>query len=386
MLVTVIDGAAVPKVIDFGVAKATGQALTEKTLFTGFAQLVGTPLYMSPEQAELSGVDVDTRSDIYSLGVLLYELLTGTTPFDSETLKHAAFDEMRRIIREEEPPRPSTRLSTLGDTLTTVSARRKADPRQLGHLDAGRARLDRDEGAGEGPPPSLRDGQRLRLGRDAVPDRPAGAGLPAVGAAIGCGSSCGETKDRWQRVWRWPRSWCWGRWARPSGSCGRCERNARRPRRRSEQTAAETKAKEEAAIAEAVIDFLQNDLLAQATPDKNARTKKVTVEEVLGRAAARIEGKFAQQPRIEAEIRQTIGQAYQRPGRFHGRAAAPGTRLGNRPPRPGGGAPRHAQIHEQPGAAVPDQGKFAQAEPLLVKALEVCAASWGRSTPIRSPP
>jgi tetratricopeptide (TPR) repeat protein/tRNA A-37 threonylcarbamoyl transferase component Bud32 len=132
VLVTVIDGVGVPKVIDFGVAKATGQALTEKTLFTGFHQFVGTPLYVSPEQAELSGVDVDTRSDIYSLGVLLYELLTGTTPFDSETLKRAAFDEMRRIIREEAPLRPSTRLSTLGDRLSTVSARRKADPRRLG--------------------------------------------------------------------------------------------------------------------------------------------------------------------------------------------------------------------------------------------------------------
>ena len=85
-------------------AKATGQKLTEKTLFTGFAQMIGTPLYMSPEQAEMSGLDVDTRSDIYSLGVLLYELLTGTTPFDSQRLKSAAFDEMRRIIREEEPP------------------------------------------------------------------------------------------------------------------------------------------------------------------------------------------------------------------------------------------------------------------------------------------
>ena len=116
----------------FGVAKATGQALTDKTVYTGFAQLIGTPLYMSPEQIELSGLDVDTRSDIHSLGVLLYELLTGTTPFDQETLRKAAFDEMRRIIREEEPPRPSTRISTLGQTLATVSSRRRSDPRRLG--------------------------------------------------------------------------------------------------------------------------------------------------------------------------------------------------------------------------------------------------------------
>jgi WD40 repeat protein/serine/threonine protein kinase len=131
VLVTAIDGVAVPKVIDFGVAKATGQALTEQTLFTGFHQFVGTPLYVSPEQADLVGGDVDTRSDIYSLGVLLYELLTGTTPFDSETLKTATFDEMRRIIREVEPPKPSTRLSELKEALPTISAQRQTEPAKL---------------------------------------------------------------------------------------------------------------------------------------------------------------------------------------------------------------------------------------------------------------
>jgi serine/threonine protein kinase/tetratricopeptide (TPR) repeat protein len=134
VLVTLHDGTPVVKVIDFGIAKATKQQLTAKTLFTGFAQMVGTPLYMSPEQAGLSGLDVDTRSDTYSLGVLLYELLTGTTPFDSARLQKVGYDEMRRIIREEEPPRPSTRISTLGQAATTVSTQRKSDPRRLSQL------------------------------------------------------------------------------------------------------------------------------------------------------------------------------------------------------------------------------------------------------------
>ena len=135
VLITLHDGVPVPKVIDFGVAKATGQQpLTDRTLFTQFAQMVGTPLYMSPEQAEMRGLDVDTRSDVYSLGVLLYELLTGTTPFDKERVKRVAHDEVRRIIREEEPPSPSTRISALGDKLATVSAHCKTDPKRLGQL------------------------------------------------------------------------------------------------------------------------------------------------------------------------------------------------------------------------------------------------------------
>jgi WD40 repeat protein len=134
VLVTLHDGTPVVKVIDFGIAKAIGHQLTDKTVYTRFAQLVGTPLYMSPEQAELSGLDIDTRTDIYALGVLLYELLTGTTPFDQERLRQAGYDEMRRIIREEEPARPSTRVSTLGPAAATVSAQRQSDPRRLSRL------------------------------------------------------------------------------------------------------------------------------------------------------------------------------------------------------------------------------------------------------------
>jgi tetratricopeptide (TPR) repeat protein/serine/threonine protein kinase len=162
VLVTFQDGVPLVKVIDFGIAKAMGQQLTDKTLFTNFAQLIGTPLYMSPEQAALSKIDVDTRSDIYSLGVLLYELLTSTTPFDKERFKEASYDEIRRIIREEEPPSPSTRISTHGRShlesaasdgpgsqsisqagptadpittyLATIAAQRKSDPKRLSQL------------------------------------------------------------------------------------------------------------------------------------------------------------------------------------------------------------------------------------------------------------
>jgi serine/threonine protein kinase/WD40 repeat protein len=134
VLVTLQDGTRLVKVIDFGIAKALGQQLTDKTLYTGFAQLIGSPLYMSPEQAAFSNVDVDTRSDIYSLGVLLYELMTGTTPLNKERFKEASYDEIRRIIREEEPPKPSTRISTLGQAALTVSSQRKSDPRQLSRL------------------------------------------------------------------------------------------------------------------------------------------------------------------------------------------------------------------------------------------------------------
>jgi serine/threonine protein kinase len=134
ILVAPHDGVPVVKVIDFGVAKAIGQQLSDKTIYTRFTQMIGTPLYMSPEQAEINALDVDIRSDIYSLGVLLYELLTGTTPFDRQRFATAAYDEIRRIIREEEPPKPSTRLSTLGEVLSAVSARRKTEPAKLSAL------------------------------------------------------------------------------------------------------------------------------------------------------------------------------------------------------------------------------------------------------------
>jgi serine/threonine protein kinase len=134
VMVTLHDGVPVVKIIDFGIVKATREPLTDKTLFTRYHQFIGTPEYMSPEQAEMSGLDIDTRSDIYSLGVLLYELLTGETPFDRKTLQNAALAEIQRIIREQDPVTPSRRVTALGANAAGVAGTRQADPRALGRL------------------------------------------------------------------------------------------------------------------------------------------------------------------------------------------------------------------------------------------------------------
>ncbi len=127
ILVAVQDGVAVPKIIDFGVAKATAQGLTERTMYTELGMLIGTPEYMSPEQAEMSGENVDTRTDVYSLGAILYELLVGALPFDPKELRQAGYDEIRRRIREVDPPKPSTKLSTMGEAWTAQAQNRRTD-------------------------------------------------------------------------------------------------------------------------------------------------------------------------------------------------------------------------------------------------------------------
>jgi serine/threonine protein kinase len=315
ILVTLHDTVPVPKVIDFGIAKATGQKLIERTLFTQFAQIVGTPLYMSPEQAEMSGLDVDTRSDVYALGVLLYELLTGTTPFESATLKKVGLDEMRRIIREEEPPTPSQRLSTLeAKACSTISERRGVEERRLRQLLQGELdwivmkALEKDRNRRYESASALAADVQRYLNDEAVEACPPSAGY------------------RLRKYWRRNRrilvtagmfaavlvaATAVSVWLAVDANAARRLADERLDNEKTARSEAAT----EAAVARAVNDFLQGDLLGQVISvpefsETSAGNQPLTVREALDRAAAKIGDRFQDQPLVEAAIRMTIGIAY----------------------------------------------------------------------------
>jgi serine/threonine protein kinase/tetratricopeptide (TPR) repeat protein len=319
VLVAAADGQPVPKVIDFGVAKALREQLTERTLVTGFGAVVGTLEYMSPEQAEFRAPDVDTRADIYSLGVLLYELLTGTTPLTKERMKEAALTDVLRAIREEEPPKPSVRLSEAKDVLASVAAQRGREPVRLikevrGDLDwvvmkcLEKDRTRRYETASglardisrylndepvEASPPSA----AYRLRKFARRNRVL-LGMAAAFAAFLTGAAVVST---WQAV----------RATRAEQTAGR---------ERDKAVAEKERADEKAAIAEAVNAFLREDLLGQADignqSEAGARDRNITVRQLLDRAARRIKDKFKGQELTEAAIRLTLGDAYLALGEF----------------------------------------------------------------------
>jgi len=317
VLVAEADGRPVPKVIDFGVAKATGDRLTSQTLETSLGAIIGTLEYMSPEQAEPGQPDIDTRSDVYSLGVLLYELLTGTTPFDRKRLKQAAWMESLRMIREEDPPKPSTRLSTI-EELPAIAAKRGIEPSRLSGLVRGELdwivmkSLEKDRGRRYATANGLAQDIENYLA-----DAPVAACPPSLSyrvskfarrhkVALAAAAACGlmliaaTVISTWQAV-----------------RATAAERHARA----SEATAlaALARADAEAANARAVNDFLQHDLLGQAdaaNQPAGARNPNITVREVLDRAGREVERKFADRPELEAATRLTLGRTYTNIGEY----------------------------------------------------------------------
>ncbi|HXB71561.1 MAG TPA: serine/threonine-protein kinase [Candidatus Acidoferrales bacterium] len=351
ILVGEVDGKPVPRIIDFGIAKAISQLLTAETLLTQTGAIMGTPAYMSPEQAGSSGVDVDTRTDVYSLGVVLYELLVGVRPLDFHEL---AYDDVLRRLRDEEAPRPSTRLRTVGGQSSATAEARSADlpslARQLrGDLDAIALKaLEKDRSRRYGSPSDLAADIKRYLNNETV-------------------------------------------LAVPPSAVYKARKFARRYRAALITIGAfvlvlilaaavsilqSVRANSEAAVAQAVSDFLQNDLLAQASTANQSGSKAkpdpdLKVRTALDRAAVRIAGEFNQQPVVEAAIRDTIGQAYMDLGLYPEARTQLERALDLHRGMLGARNPKTLKTISRLGWTVFLQGKYADAEALLGQALQI---------------
>ena len=396
ILVTMADGRPIPKVIDFGIAKATSARLTEKTLFTEFRQLIGTPEYMSPEQAEMSGIDVDTRTDVYSLGVLLYELLTGTTPFDPKELRSKAYGEIQRMIREVEPPRPSTRVSSLGPTLAAVAAHRRTEPRKLGQLMRGELdwivmkAMEKDRTRRYETANGLAMDVKRYLEDEPVSARPAGAGYRlrkfatkhkvgfaaagGVAAALVLGlalATAGFVRARTER----------DRAVTLAAALDEQRRDAIDARARAETAKADAekdraaaKASEEDARVNlgmmlSVVGFI-NDMFSAADPDLH--DPDVTVRQMLDRTVTQLDERgTSYPPRVEAAIRHTMGQAYNGLGRLDDAEVQYRKTISLREAALPADHPALTQAVASLGSHLANQRRFDEAVPLLERAMDV---------------
>ena len=294
VMVTLHDGQPVVKVIDFGIAKAVNQELTEKTVFTQYAQMIGTPEYMSPEQAEMSGLGIDVRTDVFSLGVLLYELLTGTTPFDAEYLRSKGYAEIQRIIREEEPLRPSTKISTLGEALVDIAKSRQTSPEMLAkrireELDwIAMKTLEKDRNRRYESVSELAADVKRHLNQEPVLAGPPSriyvarkfvqrhSVVVSAVTVVLAGMLAALIFSTWMYV------------------------RAERALRRESAARSETKV---------VSDFLTDDLLGSVHPEQ-ARSPEVTVQYLLQKASENLNSRFENSPMSEAIVRETLGRTY----------------------------------------------------------------------------
>ncbi len=397
VLVTLHDGVPVPKVIDFGVAKATNSELTSRTLFTEHNQMIGTPAYMSPEQAEMSGLDIDTRSDIYSLGVLLYELLTGTTPFTTKELVSKGIAEMLRIIREVEPHKPSTRLSSLGDTASRTAQQRRVDIKKLGLILRGdldwivmkclekdrgrryetanglaadiRRHLD-DEPVTAGPPST---GYKLRKFVKRNKGQVIAGGVVAAALILGIvGTSVGMVwaiNEKSRADIEAERA---NKEAERANSSTAAEGEQRRLAESNEQKAVEEKAKAERELARATeIKRLIREMLTSVDPEKAQGADTTMLKGLLDDAAARLAKGEVTDELIAAELHGLVGDVYRRLGLY---------------PQAERHLPVALEIHHRVlGAEHPNtlssisnlaslykyQGRYAEAEPMYLETLEI---------------
>jgi eukaryotic-like serine/threonine-protein kinase len=386
VLVADHDGTPVPKVIDFGIAKATtDQRLTDKTLFTALEQFIGTPAYMSPEQAKLSGLDVDTRSDIYSLGVLLYELLTGKTPFDARRLLDAGFDEIRRIIREEDPPRPSTRLSTLEAVEQTDVARHRHSelPKLLGVI---RGDLDwivmkcleKDRSRRYETASGLaRDIQR-HVNNEPIVARPPSnlyrfqkmvrrnkLGF-AAGAAIAASLIIGLSTSTWLFI---KEKSAYNRAV--AAEQQEFKLRSDEQKLRAQAQGEEAKAKTAAAKSEQVAEFMKA-MLNGVGPSVALGRDTTMLREILDKTAERLTKDLKDQPEVEAELRSTLGGVYLELGDYQKAEGLLKEALELRRKLYGNEHPLVAESLSGIVTALLFQGKLGEAETLSRESLAIC--------------